>query len=148
MLFVVFRLSCFFYFTLIHVINNIIWTEGDVYRSRNILGIANNTDEPFNQTESISSNTTNLNHGIKNCTKAAILELPSDGLTRDERKQGWIILHILLACYCFWFLASICDDYFVPAIQSICSGKHSMLIAHVTWIAFKHFKWSKFAHFN
>ncbi|XP_055301926.1 sodium/potassium/calcium exchanger 3-like isoform X2 [Sitodiplosis mosellana] len=91
------------------------------YRSRSILAV--------NQTESIvSSRTTESplsgtrNHARKNCTNAAILELPSDGLTRDERKQGWIIIHIALACYCFWFLASICDDYFVPAIQSICSG--------------------------
>lgn len=101
-------------------------TESDVYRSRSILALANNTDEPLNQTESISSNTTTelpSNHGIKNCTKAAILELPSDGLTRDERKQGWIVLHILFALCCFWFLATICDEYFVPAIQSICSGK-------------------------
>lgn len=99
-------------------------TVGDVYRSRSILAVTQN--------ESIVSSTTTANrvnnniktnYGQKICTKAAILELPSDGLTRDERKSGWILIHLALACYCFWFLASICDDYFVPAIQSICSGK-------------------------
>lgn len=98
--------------------------ESTVYRSRSILGIVNNTDETEITASSIFTDPLNkTNHGHKNCTKAAILELPSDGFTRDERKQGWIAIHILIACYCFWFLASICDDYFVPAIQSICSGE-------------------------
>lgn len=51
-----------------------------------------------------------------------ILELPSDGLTREQRQKGWIAIHIALACYCFWLIATICDDYFVPAIEGICSG--------------------------
>lgn len=76
-----------------------------------------------NATESNPLNSTNYEKSQqKNCTKAAILELPSDGLTREERKQGWVMIHLLLACYCFWFLATICDDYFVPAIEGICSG--------------------------
>lgn len=100
-------------------------TEGVVHRSRSILGLES-TNEPLTQTEYTPIPEIlpdNTEHEQKNCTKAAILELPPDGFTRAERKQGWIIIHILLACYCFWFLASICDDYFVPSIQSICSGK-------------------------
>ncbi|XP_055388382.1 sodium/potassium/calcium exchanger 3-like [Condylostylus longicornis] len=57
-----------------------------------------------------------------NCTNSTINEFPSDGLTREQRKNGWIILHILLACYCFWLLAVVCDDYFVPAIDLMCSS--------------------------
>lgn len=64
---------------------------------------------------------------IKNCTKAAILELPPDGLTRTERQHGWIMIHVLLACYCFWFLATICNEYFVPAIEAMCSSKLNAL---------------------
>lgn len=60
---------------------------------------------------------------LKNCNKPAILELPSDGFTRKERQQGWIIIHLLLACYFFWLLATICDDYFVPAIEAMCCSK-------------------------
>lgn len=107
-------------------------SEGDVYRSRSILSVdqtesfvpSTTTEEPLNDTKI---------NGHKNCANAAILELPSDGLTRDERKQGWIIIHIALACYCFWFLAIICDDYFVPAIQSICSGKQLSCNSWYCW---------------
>lgn len=108
-----------------------ILTKGDVYRSRRTLALVNDTNEspnptePITTTERIEITSNSTENETKNCTKAAILELPSDGLTRDERKHGWIILHILFALYCFWFLASICDDYFVPAIQSICSGNFS-----------------------
>lgn len=59
----------------------------------------------------------------KNCTNAAILELPSDGFTRDQRQHGWIMIHVLMACYCFWLLATICNEYFVPAIEGMCCSK-------------------------
>uniref|UniRef100_A0A0K8UR66 Putative sodium/potassium/calcium exchanger CG1090 n=1 Tax=Bactrocera latifrons TaxID=174628 RepID=A0A0K8UR66_BACLA len=58
----------------------------------------------------------------ENCTAPAILEFPTDGLTRTERQHGWITVHILLALYCFWLLAVICDDYFLPAIELICQA--------------------------
>lgn len=60
---------------------------------------------------------------VGNCTPPAILEFPSDGLTREQRIHGWIILHILVVFYGFWFLAAICDDYMVPSIEQICSSK-------------------------
>ncbi|XP_073829806.1 sodium/potassium/calcium exchanger 5-like [Musca autumnalis] len=59
---------------------------------------------------------------IGNCTPPAILEFPSDGLSRDQRLHGWIILHILLIFYGFWFLAAVCDDYMVPSIEQICAN--------------------------
>lgn len=116
-------------------INNIFCyclTEGDVYRSRSILGLANDVNETLAETLDLNTTTESTttdsftyipSNGLKNCTRAAIFELPSDGFTREQRQKGWIAIHILFACYCFWFLASICDDYFVPAIQSICSCK-------------------------
>lgn len=61
----------------------------------------------------------------QNCTPAAINEFPSDGFTREERRQGWAILHGLLACYLFILLAIVCDDYFVPAIKKLCDSKYS-----------------------
>jgi len=57
-----------------------------------------------------------------NCTPPAIDEFPSDGLSRTGRKSGWIAIHILIALYCFWFLAVICDDYFIPALEQICAS--------------------------
>lgn len=56
----------------------------------------------------------------RNCTPAAIFEFPSDGFTREDRRHGWIMVHVLIACYCFWLLAIVCDDYFVPAIELMC----------------------------
>lgn len=56
----------------------------------------------------------------RNCTKPAIFEFPSDGLTRDQRQHGLIVMHLLVACYCFWLLAVVCDDYFVPVIEMMC----------------------------
>lgn len=58
-----------------------------------------------------------------NCTAPAIDEFPPDGFSRQQRQRGWITLHIVLVCYCFWFLAIICDDYFVPAIENMCASK-------------------------
>ncbi|XP_055845379.1 sodium/potassium/calcium exchanger 4-like [Episyrphus balteatus] len=66
-----------------------------------------------NETITISSST-------NNCTRPAINEFPPDGFTRFQRKNGCIVIHVLLVCYCFWFLAVICDDYFVPAIEQMC----------------------------
>lgn len=132
MFFVIFASSCILNYAFL--LKSLL-TESDVYRSRSILGLTNDVNgtlteaeiQILNSTTTESTTTTrkpiNPSHAPKNCTRAAILEVPSDGFTRDQRKQGWIAVHILLACYLFWFLASICDDYFVPAIQSICSCK-------------------------
>uniref|UniRef100_A0A1I8P394 Sodium/calcium exchanger membrane region domain-containing protein n=1 Tax=Stomoxys calcitrans TaxID=35570 RepID=A0A1I8P394_STOCA len=57
-----------------------------------------------------------------NCSRASILEFPPDGLDKSQRLHGWIVLHIVLVFYGFWFLAAICDDYMVPAIEQICSN--------------------------
>lgn len=56
----------------------------------------------------------------KNCTSPGVDEFPSDGFTRKQRQHGWIFLHCIIACYCFWLLAIICDDYFVPSIGLLC----------------------------
>lgn len=78
--------------------------------------------EPENYTEFPPETTeTSVLHG-RNCTPAAIFEFPSDGFTREERKHGWITVHLLIACYCFWLLAIVCDDYFVPAIELMCKS--------------------------
>ncbi|XP_014366517.2 sodium/potassium/calcium exchanger 3 [Papilio machaon] len=56
-----------------------------------------------------------------NCTPAAILEFPSDGLTRMQRKSGFVVVHCALAVYCCVLLAAVCEDYFVPAIEMLCA---------------------------
>ncbi|XP_053624240.1 probable sodium/potassium/calcium exchanger CG1090 isoform X2 [Plodia interpunctella] len=56
----------------------------------------------------------------RNCTPAAILEFPPDGLSRMQRQQGFILVHCVLAVYCFLLLGTVCEQYFVPAIDMIC----------------------------
>lgn len=92
-------------------------SETSVHRTRSILGIV----EPENLTELDTAGSPLINHGHKNCNAPAIHEIPPDGFTREQRQSGWIVVHVVLAIYCFWFLATICDEYFVPCIQSICS---------------------------
>ncbi|XP_011334260.1 sodium/potassium/calcium exchanger 4 isoform X2 [Ooceraea biroi] len=55
-----------------------------------------------------------------NCTPPAIKEFPSDGLTRQQRQAGFIIIHFVIAIYLFLLLAIVCDDFFVPSIKKIC----------------------------
>ncbi|XP_011150532.1 sodium/potassium/calcium exchanger 4 [Harpegnathos saltator] len=55
-----------------------------------------------------------------NCTLPAIKDFPSDGLTRQQRQAGFIIVHFVIAIYLFLLLAIVCDDYFVPSIKKIC----------------------------
>ncbi|KAK9869625.1 hypothetical protein WA026_003372 [Henosepilachna vigintioctopunctata] len=72
----------------------------------------------------------------QNCTPAAILDFPSDGFTRIQRQQGWVLLHAILASYLFILLAIVCDDYFVPAIKKFCdSFEMSEDIAGATFMA-------------
>ncbi|XP_076658611.1 sodium/potassium/calcium exchanger 4 [Halictus rubicundus] len=55
-----------------------------------------------------------------NCTPPAIKEFPSDGLTRDQRQSGYIVIHFIIAVYMFLLLAVVCDDFFVPSMKKIC----------------------------
>lgn len=59
----------------------------------------------------------------ENCTKPAFEEFPGDVFTLEERRNGAILLHFLLACYSFVLLAFVCDDYFVPSIRTLCERK-------------------------
>ncbi|CAG7784715.1 unnamed protein product [Allacma fusca] len=59
-----------------------------------------------------------------NCTNPAILEFPPDLFTQDERQGGAIVIHFLASMYIFYAIALVCDDYFVPSIESICEELH------------------------
>lgn len=81
--------------------------------------------KPQRFTEMSTNNVTQFKRlqNNRNCSPPAIDEFPPDGFTRKQRREGWLTIHVLLTLYCFWFLAIICDDYFVPAIDSLCSSK-------------------------
>ncbi|KAM3868818.1 sodium/potassium/calcium exchanger 3 [Diretmus argenteus] len=51
--------------------------------------------------------------------RAAIHEFPADIFTKEQRKKGAVLLHVLCAVYMFYALAIVCDDYFVPSLEKI-----------------------------
>ncbi|CAL8365189.1 unnamed protein product [Lota lota] len=51
--------------------------------------------------------------------RAAIHEFPEDVFTKEQRKRGAVLLHVLCAIYMFYALAIVCDDYFVPSLEKI-----------------------------
>lgn len=57
-----------------------------------------------------------------NCTPPAIDDFPADIFTRQQRQAGAVIFHITVSLYLFLALAVVCDKYFVPAVEKICSG--------------------------
>ncbi|XP_055078377.1 sodium/potassium/calcium exchanger 1-like isoform X2 [Periophthalmus magnuspinnatus] len=46
-------------------------------------------------------------------------DYPEDIFSIEERRQGWVILHILGMMYMFVSLAIVCDEFFVPALGVI-----------------------------
>ncbi|XP_016411502.1 sodium/potassium/calcium exchanger 3-like [Sinocyclocheilus rhinocerous] len=64
-----------------------------------------------------------LQYGVENQTidtpRAAIHEFPEDIFTKEQRKRGAVLLHVLCVVYMFYALAIVCDDYFVPSLEKI-----------------------------
>lgn len=46
-------------------------------------------------------------------------EYPPDLFSVQERRRGWLVLHIFGVMYVFVALAIVCDEYFVPALGVI-----------------------------
>lgn len=59
---------------------------------------------------------------VKNCTRLPINAFPEDLFTEDERRSGWIMIHIFLVLYVFLGFAIVCGDYFVPAVELMSAG--------------------------
>ncbi|KAB5571204.1 hypothetical protein PHYPO_G00222380 [Pangasianodon hypophthalmus] len=68
--------------------------------------------------------------------RAAINEFPEDVFTKEQRRHGALLLHILCAVYMFYALAIVCDVYFVPSLEKICENLHlSEDVAGATFMA-------------
>ncbi|KAG9281674.1 sodium/potassium/calcium exchanger 3 [Astyanax mexicanus] len=81
-----------------------------------------------------------MQDGIENHTleppRAAINEFPQDIFTKEQRKRGAVLLHVLCAIYMFYALAIVCDDYFVPSLEKISENLHlSEDVAGATFMA-------------
>lgn len=48
-------------------------------------------------------------------------EYPADVFSVQQRRQGWVVLHVLGMTYMFVALAIVCDEFFVPALEVITS---------------------------
>ncbi|XP_045784252.1 sodium/potassium/calcium exchanger 5 isoform X2 [Maniola jurtina] len=59
---------------------------------------------------------------IRNCTPPAIDDFPPGLFTELQRQHGAIVLHALISIYLFLALAVVCDKFFVPAVDRICTA--------------------------
>ncbi|XP_016530176.1 sodium/potassium/calcium exchanger 1-like isoform X5 [Poecilia formosa] len=46
-------------------------------------------------------------------------DYPEDIFSVEQRRQGWVVLHIIGMIYMFVALAIVCDEFFVPALEVI-----------------------------
>ncbi|XP_029000266.1 sodium/potassium/calcium exchanger 1-like isoform X2 [Betta splendens] len=46
-------------------------------------------------------------------------EYPADMFSVEQRRRGWVLLHVLGMTYMFVALAIVCDEFFVPALEVI-----------------------------
>lgn len=60
---------------------------------------------------------------LPNCTPPAVNQFPRDLFTQEQRKNGALVIHVLVAAYMFLGLSVVCDDYFIPSLESISEGK-------------------------
>lgn len=59
---------------------------------------------------------------IRNCTPPAIDDFPAGFFTELQRQHGAIVLHAFISIYLFVALAVVCDKFFVPAVDRICTA--------------------------
>ncbi|XP_064169768.1 sodium/potassium/calcium exchanger 1 [Anguilla rostrata] len=71
---------------------------------------------PFPNTTAPMPNTTFSSPGSAPLMKG---EYPKDLFSVEQRRQGWVALHIFGMVYMFVSLAIVCDEFFVPALGVI-----------------------------
>ena len=59
---------------------------------------------------------------IPHCIPPAINEFPEDIFTQEQRRSGFVVIHIFATAYFCLVLAIICDQYFVPTLEIIAEG--------------------------
>ncbi|KAF2880623.1 hypothetical protein ILUMI_25563 [Ignelater luminosus] len=74
--------------------------------------------------------------GGLNCTPPAIDDFPKDLFSEEQRRDGAVVLHVIISLYLFMALAVVCDKYFVPAVEKICHALNmSNDVAGATFMA-------------
>lgn len=73
---------------------------------------------------------------LPNCTPPAVNQFPRDLFTQEQRKNGALVIHVLVAAYMFLGLSVVCDDYFIPSLESISEALHLQTdVAGATFMA-------------
>lgn len=62
------------------------------------------------------------------CIPSGIDAFPPDFLSQEQRRQGGVIVHVVIVCYVCAMLAIVCDEYFVPALEAIAESKNTILL--------------------
>ncbi|XP_067132005.1 probable sodium/potassium/calcium exchanger CG1090 isoform X2 [Centruroides vittatus] len=60
-----------------------------------------------------------LESSTSNCTPAAIEQFPRPLMSYNVRRNGGLIIHIIVSLYMFLGLAVVCDEYFVPSLEGM-----------------------------
>ncbi|XP_015594926.1 probable sodium/potassium/calcium exchanger CG1090 isoform X2 [Cephus cinctus] len=82
--------------------------------------IPSTTSTPFHTTTLTHHARATLRPMRENCTPPAIEQFPRPLMGPTARKNGGLIIHILVAIYTFLGLAIVCDDYFISSLDRIC----------------------------
>jgi len=56
------------------------------------------------------------------CLNSSSSDFPDDLFSISQKQNGAIVLHFILSLYCFTMIAIVCNDYFLPAVDCICTG--------------------------
>ncbi|XP_037025683.1 probable sodium/potassium/calcium exchanger CG1090 [Bradysia coprophila] len=71
-----------------------------------------------------------------NCTPPAIEQFPKPLMPPEWRKNGGLVINVIIALFTFLGLAIVCDDYFVSSLDRICEElKLSPDVAGATFMA-------------
>lgn len=68
------------------------------------------------------NNTTDSNDIYQQCIRPDIEQFPKSIFNQNQRLNGAVLIHFLIAFYMFIGLSIVCDDYFVPSLEEICKS--------------------------
>lgn len=82
------------------------------------------TNESTSESESTTTNSSlakekSLESQEDKEVKKEVSKLPPDLFTEEQRRNGFVVFHILGMVYMFIALAVVCDEFFIPALDVI-----------------------------
>ncbi|XP_076046645.1 putative sodium/potassium/calcium exchanger CG1090 isoform X2 [Oratosquilla oratoria] len=84
-----------------------------------LLKMESSSSPSSSSTTTVSSNSYFVDRS-ENCTTPAIEQFPPPLMSANARKNGGLIVHIIISMYMFVAIAIVCDEYFVPSLEMIC----------------------------